>query len=130
MAGSPTCGKISTGMRRTARTAHRAMAISATTTVSGLRSAASTSLIEWGAALQVCAGPPGPAQAGVDAGRRTGVLPHTACSLPDLRPEGPDVAGWRSHRQQPAPHAQPGERVVDFGLREKPLGFRHFVDVA
>src|ERR1017187_9020857 len=32
-----------------------------------------------GAALQVCAGPPGPAaceQAGVDAGRRTRVLPH------------------------------------------------------
>src|ERR1022692_2658029 len=42
MAGSPTCGKISTGMRRTARMAHRAMAINATTTVSGLRSAART----------------------------------------------------------------------------------------
>ena len=32
-----------------------------------------------GADLQVCAGPPGPAaSAGVDAGRRTGVLPHSA----------------------------------------------------
>src|ERR1017187_5800225 len=137
MAGSPTCGKISTGMRRTARMAHRAMAINATTTVSGLRSAARTRRMLlpqvcqdalWGRP-SACGGLSG-RLAGVDAGRRTGILPHTACSLPDLRHEGPDVAGCRSHRPQPAPHAQPGERVVDFGLREQPLGFRHFVDVA
>src|ERR1017187_9162139 len=142
MAGSPTCGKISTGMRRTARTAHSAMAIKATTTVSGLRRAARTRRIlpslfsQGGADLQVCAGPPGPApswheQAGVDAGRRTGVLPHAeGASLTDLRHEGPDVSGCRCHRKQLAPDTQPGERIVDFGLREQPLGLRHFVDVA
>src|SRR5262245_49518020 len=42
MAGSPPFGKISTGMRWRARTAHSAIAISATTTVMGRVSAANT----------------------------------------------------------------------------------------
>src|ERR1035441_3019638 len=137
MAGSPTCGKISTGMRRTARTAHRAMAINATTTVSGRRRAARTMRM---LLPQVCQdalwGRPSACGclsgrlAGVDAGRRTGVLPHTAYSLADLRCAWPDVSGCRSHRQQSAPDAQPRQRIVDFGLREQALGLRDFVDIA
>src|SRR5471030_773592 len=42
MAGSPTCGKMSTGIRCTASTAHSATAINATTTVKGLVRAAKT----------------------------------------------------------------------------------------
>src|SRR5471030_3122085 len=42
MAGSPTCGKMSTGIRCTASTAHNATAINATTTVKGLVRAAKT----------------------------------------------------------------------------------------
>src|SRR5580704_17350905 len=97
MAGSPTCGKISTGMRWIASAAQRAIAMRATTTVIGLVRAART--------------------------RRMVLLAR-------LRNEWLDISGGRGDAQQTAPDSQPRQRIVDLGLREKPLGFRHFVDVS
>src|SRR6185436_6353765 len=97
MAGSPPFGKMSTGMRCSARTAHRAIASNATTTVRGLESAAST--------------------------RRMGLAA-------DLGDERLDVAGRRGYSQQPAPDSQPGEGVVDLGLRQEALRIGHLIDGA
>src|ERR1035441_8090469 len=103
MAGSPTCGKMSMGMRRTARTAHRAIAIKATTTVMGLLRAARTRRMM-----------PAPSR-------------HSLACLGD---EGPDVPGCGSHAEQSPPDSQPRQRFVNFSLREEPLGLRHLVDIA
>src|SRR5690348_1191352 len=101
MAGSPTFGKISTGMRSTARKAASAMAINATRTVTGRRRAAKT--------------------------RRMFHLPGN--SLAGLREERLDVAGCGGHSKQRAPHAEPGESIIDLGLSQQPLRFGYFVDV-
>src|ERR1017187_2127627 len=103
IAGSPTCGKMSIGMRSTASTAQRAIAIKATTTVIGLLRAARTRRI-W----------PAPSR-------------HSLACLGD---EGPDVTGCGSHAEQSPPDSQPRQRFVNFSLREEPLGLRHLVDIA
>src|ERR1035437_402685 len=95
MAGSPTWGKMSAGMRSSASTAQRAIAIRATTTVNGLLSAAKTRRM-----LLTC-----------------------------LRQEWLNVSGGGGHREQPAPDAEAGQRIVDFGLREQALRFRYLLDV-
>src|ERR1019366_7709129 len=96
MAGSPTWGKMSAGMRSSASTAQRAIAVRATTTVNGLLSAAKTRRM-----LLTC-----------------------------LRQEWLNVSGGGGHREQPAPDAEPGQRVVDIGLREQALRFGYLIDVA
>src|SRR5690242_5145013 len=101
MAGSPTCGKISTGMRRTARTAHNAMAMSATMTVMGRPRAARTRRI-WGTLRSH--------------ERERGTQECVRHSFAGLRYEWLDVAGGGSDGQQGAPDTEPGERVVDLGL--------------
>src|ERR1039458_8301002 len=101
MAGSPTCGKISIGMRSTARTAQSAIAIRATITVIGLLSAART---------------------------RRMIPASWRHSLACLGQEGPDVAARGSHAEQSPPGSQQRQRIVYFGLREEPLRFRHVVD--
>src|SRR5579864_6438175 len=98
MAGSPTCGKMSTGMRLTASVAHSAIAIRATTTVNGRLRAART--------------------------RRM------TSSLARLHHERLDIAGRSRNLKQPAPHTQARESVVNFGLREQPLGFGDLVDIS
>src|ERR1035437_7955219 len=47
-----------------------------------------------------------------------------------LRQEWLNVSGGGGHSQQPAPDAEAGQRVVDFGLREEALRFRYLIDVA
>src|ERR1019366_2402479 len=96
MAGSPTWGKMSAGIRFSASTAQSAIAMRATTTVNGLLSAAKTRRM-----LLTC-----------------------------LRQEWLNVSGGGGHREQPAPDAEPGQRVVDFGLREQALRFGYLIDVA
>src|SRR6476620_4302424 len=100
MAGSPTCGKISAGMRMTARMAQRAMATSATTTVMGRVRAARTSLT------------------GTIALRRHECLRHKK-SLGHLGEERADIAGGGGDSQEGAPYGKAGEGVVDFGLRQE-----------
>src|SRR5271157_158860 len=96
MAGSPTWGKMSAGMRSSASTAQRAIAMSATTTVNGRLRAAKTRRM-----LLTC-----------------------------LRKEWLNVSSRGSHSQQPAPDAEPGQRIVDFGLREQALRFGYLIDGA
>src|SRR5579864_5251198 len=103
MAGSPTCGKISTGMRRMASAAQSAMATRATTTVIGLDRAART--------------------------RRTMFSPRDG-SLAYLDDKGLNIPGGGGDAQQAAPDAESRQCVVDLGLREQPLGFRHVVNVS
>src|SRR5450755_4751601 len=100
MAGSPTCGKMSTGIRRTARSAKSAIAIRATTTVMGRLSAA-----------------------------RTNRMHPLAASLAGLQKKRLKIAGRGCNLQQAAPYTQPSQRVVDLRLCEQALGFRHFIDV-
>src|ERR1035438_4170483 len=101
MAGSPTCGKISTGIRRSASAAHKAMAISATTTVNGRDRAAKTRRM-----LFFRGSPRG------------------------LRDEGLNTAGRGRNAKQTAPDVEPGKRVVDFSLRQQPLRFGDLIDVS
>src|SRR5580704_12084707 len=100
MAGSPTCGKISTGMRWMASAAQRAIAMRATITVIGLVRAAST--------------------------RRMVFL----LSIAYFRNEWLDISSGRGDAQQTTPDSEPCQRVVDLGLREQPLSLRHFVDIS
>src|ERR1017187_8169911 len=68
-----------------------------------------------------CAGPPGPARAGVDAGCRTGVLPHTTShsTLPPARPARTPAAGLEScptllHIPPFHLHGRRGRRLQDW----------------
>src|SRR5450759_1122352 len=123
-------------MRSRASTAQSAIAISATTTVIGLLRAARTrrmwvkSSSKRGAFRQ-----PPPDGRGSDRSRdRQGAFApnmllredSSAC-LPD---EGLNIAGGRGHAEQAAPDGEPGQRVVDLGLREQALRLRDFRDGA
>src|ERR1035441_5954011 len=100
MAGSPTWGKISTGIRSTASSAHRAMAIRAMTTVTGRLRAANT--------------------------RR--MVHLFGQSLTGLGEEGLKIAAGRRDFEQRAPDVQAGQSVVDLSLHEQPLSLRHVID--
>src|ERR1035441_420892 len=91
------------GIRSTASIAQKAIAIKATTTVTGLLRAART--------------------------RRIYPVPSRH-SLACLGDEGPDVACCRGHSQQSPPDSQPRQRVVYLGLGEEPLSLRHLIDNA
>src|ERR1700733_6728743 len=101
MAGSPTLGKISTGIRCTANTADRAMAISPTTTVIGRPRAAKT--------------------------KRMG---HSSTSLTGVEHERLKVTGRAGDAEQSPPDTQTGQRIIDLGLGQEPLGFSDLVDIA
>src|SRR5208283_3797391 len=103
MAGSPTWGKMSTGIRVKARTAQSAMATKATTTVNGLDRAANTKRI-----LSCFRGQ----------------------SSHHLRDEGFNVSRCSRYAQESSPHAQAGQNIVNFRLSEKPLCFGNLIDVA
>src|ERR1039457_1296258 len=105
MAGSPTCGKMSIGIRWIARIEHNATAMMATTTVMGRERASRTRRICW---LPVA---------------------QWARSLTHLREERLKIASGRRDAQQAAPDSQTGQCFVDLGLREQPLRLRHLVDV-
>src|SRR5271167_571872 len=93
MAGSPTCGKMSTGMRFRAKAAQSATANSAATTVNGRERAVKT--------------------------RR--MLPAR------LRHERLNISGRGGDSQQASPDGEARQNVVDFRLREQPLGFGQLV---
>ena len=103
MAGSPTCGKMSTGMRSMARIAQSATARSANTTVTGRESEPKTKRMD---------------------------SRFPGASSPRLGQEGPDIARRRRDGEQPAPDAQPGQCVVDLRLRQQALGVGDFGDVS
>src|SRR5579863_9214464 len=100
MAGSPTWGKISTGMRLSARPAQRAIARRATTTVMGRERAASTSFI------------------------------RTRLSFGGLGDKRLEVARGGCDAEKATPDGEACEGVVDLGLREEALGFGYVVNDA
>src|SRR5579863_7226318 len=100
MAGSPTCGKMSTGMRWAASTAPRAIAISATTTVIGLPRAARTKRI----------------------------VRAPLASLRCLSEKRLNVAARRLELQARAPHAQARQSVVDLSLNQQALRLSDIID--
>src|SRR5215470_7006282 len=102
MAGSPTCGKISTGIRFNASTAQSATATSATTTVKGRERAANT--------------------------RRMFRL--RANSSARLRYKWLNISRGSGDAEQATPHAEPGQYIINLGLGKQSLGFGHFVDIA
>src|ERR1700680_1673877 len=101
MAGSPTLGKMSTGIRRAARNAKSARETNATTTVTGRPSEA-----------------------------RTKRMFHFLWkSLAGLGDEWLNVSRGGSDSEQPAPDTETGKRIVNLGLREQPLRFRDLIDI-
>src|SRR5450759_712399 len=115
-------------MRSRASTAQSAIAISATTTVIGLLRAARTrrmwvkSSSKSGAFRQ-----PLPDGRGSDRSRHHQGAIASSAGLPDERL---NIAGGRGHAEQAAPDGEPGQRVVDLGLREQALRLRDFRDGA
>src|SRR5579859_5984310 len=101
MAGSPTFGKMSTGMRSAASVANNAMATNATTMVMGRLSAAKTKRM----------------------------FPSSSESLARLHDKRLNVARRGGDCEQGAPDGETGQSVVDLGLSEQTLGFGDFVDV-
>src|SRR5579863_978449 len=128
MAGSPTWGKISTGIRRTARYANSAIATSATTTVMGRLSAARTSRIRPLSACQECFGRLKPAPLEVAQALSPANTLQLA-SLAGLCEKRLKITGHGRDLQQPAPDTQASQCVIDLRLRQQPLRFRHFVDI-
>jgi hypothetical protein len=101
MAGSPTWGKISTGIRLNANSAQSATATKATTTVIGRDRAARTRRIF--CFLGFCS---------------------LIRSLHSLQQKWLNVACSRGDPEKPTPYAEAGQNVVNFSLGQKPLGFR------
>src|SRR5579864_2222156 len=98
MAGSPTWGKISTGIRRTARNANRAIVISATSTVIGRLSAARTNRM----------------------------LPLS--SLAGLEQKRLNISSHGCDFEQAPPDAQASQRVIYLRLCQQALRLGDFID--